>query len=101
LKISEAEELQISNIEMINHTLRMDFSYSGGCGPAYLRMFIDTAIDLNNEPVIHLHPQFTDKDPCREVQEKTVYFDMAPVMRIKKKPYSFRVGKLEKLVTID
>ncbi|HEX8515718.1 MAG TPA: hypothetical protein VF868_05915 [Bacteroidia bacterium] len=91
-----SDEYTIIKCELVHHCLKFVISYSGGCGPAELKMYADTS--SLQEPVIHLEPHFTDNDNCRSIIEEEAYFDLAPLMKRKKKPYAFQIATSHKVL---
>lgn len=86
-------DMKLEGAEIINGCLKIDLTYGCGCGPIYLKLFVDTTIDLINEPAIHLFPQFADLDFCKALCQCSVYFDLSSIIDRRKKPLIIQIGK--------
>lgn len=93
-------EFRIKSAEFSDNCLSIDFSYGGGCGQVYLRMFVDTSVDFINQSVIHLFPQFIDNDQCESMRYGNAYFNLDLLMKKQKKPFGLIIGGYDKTITL-
>ena len=84
-------EFGILNAQIINKHLNLEFTYGGGCGPVYLRLYVNESINIYNDPVIELFPEFIDKDPCKALRFGTSNFDINGLIAKRKKPLIIKV----------
>lgn len=87
-------DIIVKTAVIIDNCLKMDFSYGCGCGPIYVKLFVDTSLDLVNEPAIHLYLQFVDLDTCKAGCDRSVYFDLSTILGRRKKPLIIQVGNI-------
>ena len=88
-------EFRIQKTEIIDNHLTLNISYGGGCGKVFLKLFMDTTLDLINESVIQLFPQFIDNDMCKALIHRKVCFDLDFILKGKKKPFLLKIGEIE------
>jgi hypothetical protein len=88
-------ELNIKKAEIIDSSLNLTLVYGGGCGSAFLKLFVDSLIDLTNESIIRLYPEFSDYDLCKASLHKDVCFDLRILLDRRKKPLLIKFGKYD------
>jgi hypothetical protein len=86
--------------EIVGNCLKLDLSYSGGCGDVYLKVLADTT-QLNQMHPVRLYVNFNDKDFCKGIESRVVYIDLTYLKRKYKKPVQIKVGYNKKILTLN
>ena len=93
-------EFQIRTAEIVDNHLVLDISYGGGCGPVYLKMYVDNSFDLTNGPIIQLFPEFLDNDFCQAIRYRKVCFDLDALLKGRKNALLLKIGKYDLTVPV-
>ena len=89
------DELEIVNAEIVKNHLVLNFNYGGGCGSAYLKVFVDSTTDFLNASSIQLRTQFVDQDMCKANIFLNVCFNLSPLLRERKSRLNLKIDKFD------
>lgn len=85
-------DFQIRKAEIVDNHLVLNISYGGGCGPVYLKLYVDNSFDLTKESIIQLFPEFIDNDICKAIRYRQVCFDLDILLKERKNPLLLKIG---------
>ncbi len=78
LDLLSGDLFQIESSGISGNCLKIEISYSGGCGKTEMQLYYNEIVQMNVEAALFLTPKFIDNDPCREIVCDTLLFDLSP-----------------------
>lgn len=88
-------DFQILKAEITDNHLVLNISYGGGCGPVYLKLYVNNSFDLKNESMIQLFPEFRDNDMCKAIRYRKVCFDLDELLKGRTNSLLLKIGKYD------
>ncbi len=76
-KMVASDFFTLDSLAVTEDCLWVLVSYSGGCGGADFRLFASGKVKYSMPPQADLLLHFTDNDPCRELVQDTLHFDLS------------------------